>query len=166
MLWVVIALVSLIISYNAVIKFNKKNWLLTDYLFFVCTAGIAILLGFLFIILPLAIVSPATGVLVETVALEPIKNLDDNGDIYVKYYEDETGEYYHYMIKTDRGVKMQKVSVEDSFVKVVDGEASVEIHERQFNNITRVLTWFDVARHEYVFNIPRESITESFQKGK
>lgn len=70
---------------------------------------------------------------------------------------------YYYMIKEDKGMQIQSVNAEKSYVNEVDDvKPNINCYERRFEN--KVVQWLTPAlpRNEYIFEIPEDSIKQNY----
>lgn len=163
MLWIIILGASLFLGWSLMDKEHIKYWGAIEYVLMGTTVLMGVLVGILLIVLPVDYLLPKTEKYAESIEITALKDSSNvEGSFYLgSGYIDEE-QYYYYMTDTNKGKKMEKVLAEDSYIKEVDGEVKLDIYELEYNFIGKVLMFFNSSGYEYIFNVPKDTVTTEF----
>ena len=163
MLWIIIFAVSIFLSWKLIGEDHIRHWGVLEYLITMLTIPLGLMIGVLLIILPFDYFLPKTEKYVESIEITALRdNSDMEGSFYLaSAYVDEE-QYYYYMTNTNKGKKMDKVSAEDSYINETDETPKVDVYDLEYNFIGKVLMFFGSSGHEYIINVPKDTVTTDF----
>lgn len=93
-------------------------------------------------------------------------NPSTNGSFFLGTGYVSSNQYYFYIEQTEKGKKMQKVSVSESYVNEVEGvKPKVETYWKKYNSKIARFMYGDYAifsSDEYIFYVPKDTVTNEF----